>query len=126
VIVSGVRRRVSLVKQELLTLPEHRSSPPIFCGIRVVFCRSLFVLFRLATVLSVLRSTASDYPFGIFKFLSIEHNKNTTHGVRQSILLEVRKNCHTILYIEEESFIDNKEFNILSTAYKDFIYKILA
>jgi len=26
-IVTGVTRRVSLVKQELLTLPEHRSSP---------------------------------------------------------------------------------------------------
>ena len=34
----------------------------------VVFCRSLFVLcfFPLAIVLSVLRCTASDYPFGIF------------------------------------------------------------
>ena len=37
----------------------------IFCG---VFCRSLFVLFLLAFVLSVhLRFTASDYPFCIFK-----------------------------------------------------------
>ena len=34
-----------------------------------MFCRSLFVLFLLATVLSVLlRFTISDYPFGIFKF----------------------------------------------------------
>jgi len=32
----------------------------------VVFCRSLFVL--LAIALSVLCFTASDYPFGIFKF----------------------------------------------------------
>jgi hypothetical protein len=31
-----------------------------------VFCKSLFVLL-LAIVLSVLRFTASDYPFGIFK-----------------------------------------------------------
>jgi hypothetical protein len=31
-----------------------------------MFCRSLFVLF-LAIVLSVLRYTDSDYPFGIFK-----------------------------------------------------------
>jgi hypothetical protein len=38
-----------------------------FC---VVFCRSLFVfffLFLLAILLSVLRFTDSDYPFGIFK-----------------------------------------------------------
>ena len=33
-----------------------------------IFCRSLFVLFLLAIVLSVLlRLTDSDYPFGIFK-----------------------------------------------------------
>ena len=45
-------RRVSIVEQELLTLPEHQSSPPVFCGVLVarslascvVFCRSLFVL----------------------------------------------------------------------------------
>jgi len=37
----------------------------VFC---VVFCRSLFVLFLLAIVLSVLlRFTDSDYPFGISK-----------------------------------------------------------
>ena len=34
----------------------------------VMFCRSLFVLFHLAIVLSVLlRFTPSDYHFGIFK-----------------------------------------------------------
>ena len=38
----------------------------IFCG---MFSRSLFVLFRLVVVLFVLlRYTASDYFFGIFKF----------------------------------------------------------
>ena len=36
----------------------------IFC---VVFCRSLFVLFLLLIVFSVLRFTDSDYSFGIFK-----------------------------------------------------------
>jgi hypothetical protein len=70
--------RVSLMEQELLTLPENLSSPPVFRGVRVtqslalcvMFCRSLFVL--LAIVLSILlRFTDSDYPFGIFKlFLS--------------------------------------------------------
>lgn len=34
---------------------------------RAVFCKSLFVLLLLATVLSVLQLIASDYPFGIFK-----------------------------------------------------------
>ena len=44
-------RRVPLVEKELLTLPEHLSSPPVFSGIRYsifsfmcMFCRSLFVL----------------------------------------------------------------------------------
>ena len=83
-------RRVSLVEQELLTLPEHLSSPPVFSGVRVTrslvlyvcfvdrylsFCTFVicpFVLFLLAIVLSVLlRYMDSDCPFGIFKlFLS--------------------------------------------------------
>jgi hypothetical protein len=45
---------------------------PVFSGVRVarsvvfcvVFCRSLFALFVLAIVLSVLRFTASEYQFG--------------------------------------------------------------
>jgi hypothetical protein len=50
------------VAQELLTIPEHMSSPPIFCEIRVarssVFCvvfyGSLFFLLSLVARLSVL------------------------------------------------------------------------
>ena len=67
---------MSLLEQELLTLPGHLSSSPVFNGVRVlrslVFCivlfRSLFVLFLylLVTVLSVLRFMDSDYPFGIY------------------------------------------------------------
>ena len=68
------------MEQELLTLPEHMSSPPLFSGVR--FTRSLvlyvcfldricpFVLFLFAIVLSVLLwYTDSDYrfKFGIFK-----------------------------------------------------------
>ena len=62
--------------QQLLPLPEHMSSPPVCSGVRVdwsldfcvVFCRSLLVFLffsLLVIVLSVLRFTASDYPFGI-------------------------------------------------------------
>jgi hypothetical protein len=69
-----------LVEQELLTLPEHPSSPPVFSEVLVtrslifcvVFCRSLSVLFRLAIVLSVLQFKDSDYPFGIFKLFFLE------------------------------------------------------
>ena len=47
-----ITRRVSLVEQELLSLPEHLSSPSVFSRVRVtrslvlwvVFCRLLFVL----------------------------------------------------------------------------------
>ena len=66
-----------LVEHELLTRPEHLSSPPVFSGVCVtrslVLCIMfvdvvcLFVLFLLAIVLSVLRFMDSDYPFGISK-----------------------------------------------------------
>jgi hypothetical protein len=50
--VTRLTRQVPLGEQELLTLPEYLSSPPVFSGVRVtrslvfcvVFCRSLFVL----------------------------------------------------------------------------------
>ena len=70
--------RVSLVEQELPTLPEHPRSTPVFSGVRffrsLVLCVMVYphVRFLLAIVLSVLRFTDSDYPFGIFKlFLHI-------------------------------------------------------
>ena len=68
--------RVSLVEQELLTLPEHLSSPPVFSGVHVTRSLVLYVIFLhrclslwylLAIVLSVLVGlAASHYPFGIF------------------------------------------------------------
>ena len=56
-----------------------RVSHVVFSGVRVarylaiyvMFCRSLFVLFRLAIMLSVHRFTTSDHPFGIFKLFII-------------------------------------------------------
>jgi hypothetical protein len=64
-----------IIQQKLLALPDHLSSPPVFsrvCVTRSLFvclilCRSLFVLFHLAIVFSVLRFRDSVYPFGIFK-----------------------------------------------------------
>ena len=55
------------------------SSLPGFSGVRndralvfhVVFCTSLFIFLLLVIVFSVLRFTASDYPFGIFKHFFI-------------------------------------------------------
>ena len=81
------------VEQELLTLPEHLSSPLvfsvawsfIFC---VMFCRLLFVLFLLAIVFFVtVRFTAFDYPFQTF------HNTdNIKKKFLKSILLEILNN----------------------------------
>ena len=84
------------MEQELSTLPEKLSSPPVFSGVRVtpsliifaMFCRSLFVL--LVIVLSVLRFTDSDYPFGIFKLfiqtlLMIIQRVLSSAGFRQPV-----------------------------------------
>ena len=70
--VTILTRRVPIVQQELLTLPEHLSSPLVFSGVHVtrslVWCvcfvdRCLsFVLFLLAIVLSVLLRYA-DYDY---------------------------------------------------------------
>ena len=68
-VVTRLARSVPLVEQELLTLQEHLSSPPVFSGVRVtrslvccvIFCRSLFGLsFHLRILIA---------PFGIFKLL---------------------------------------------------------
>jgi hypothetical protein len=66
--VTRLTRRVPLVEQKLLTLPEHLSSPRFLVGFVLLdllficmFCRSLF--FLLAIVSSVLKFTASDYSF---------------------------------------------------------------
>ena len=44
-IVTRLTRRVPLVEQELLTLPEHLSSPPVFSGVRVTRSLVLYVCF---------------------------------------------------------------------------------
>jgi hypothetical protein len=43
--VTRLIRRVSLVEQERLTLPEHLSSPPVFSGVRVSRSLVLYVCF---------------------------------------------------------------------------------
>jgi len=43
--VTRLTRRVSLVEQELLTLPENLSSPPVFSGVRVTRSLVLCVCF---------------------------------------------------------------------------------
>ena len=70
-----VTRRVSVVEQELLSLPKNMSLTPVFSGVCVgrslvfcvVFCRSLLVF--LAIVVSVILFTASDCPLVISNIL---------------------------------------------------------
>ena len=66
--------QVPLVEQELLTILKYMSLTTVFTEVCVAqslvfcvaFCKSLFVLFLLAILLSVLRYTASDYTFNHF------------------------------------------------------------
>jgi hypothetical protein len=78
------------VEQELLSRPETLNLPRILvgfvllldhCFLCVVFCKSLFVLFLLAIMMSVLRLTASDYSVGIVNpFLhQYQQNEYTSH-----------------------------------------------
>jgi hypothetical protein len=80
--VFKVIRQVPPVEKELLTFPEHMSSPPVFRGVRVaqsliccvVFCGSLsFCLFLLVIVLlSVdLRFVESEYTLSQSLFDSV-------------------------------------------------------
>ena len=70
-----ITRRVPRIEQELITLPEHMSSLPVFNGVGVgvlcsktLHCWWIFLCPCLAIVLSFLhRFTASDDHFGIFK-----------------------------------------------------------
>ena len=75
-LITGCVTGETRLAQELLILPGHMSSSPVFSEVRVarslvfcvVFCRSFLVLFLSTIVLSVLlRFTDSDYPFGMFK-----------------------------------------------------------
>ena len=69
----AITRLVSLVEHELLTCPQHMSSPRFLMGfvllnvcVFVMLCRSLFLLYLLVITLSVLHFTAPHYSFGIF------------------------------------------------------------
>jgi hypothetical protein len=75
--VTRLIRRVPLVEQELLTLPEHLSSPLVFSWVCVTRSLALCLCFvdRCLSFCTfsfghcvLLRYTDCDYPFGIFNF----------------------------------------------------------
>ena len=55
---------MSLLEQELFTLPEHLSSPPVFNGVRVIRSSVLMCFCRCVVCSSILES---NYTFDIFK-----------------------------------------------------------
>jgi hypothetical protein len=98
----GITWRVSLVAQELFTYPEHLSLPPVFSWVHVTpslvlcvcfvdLCLSFCTFFLLAIVLSVLRYTDSDYPYGIFKlFFWLKEEMNYYKDTRKYLHLTDR------------------------------------
>ena len=101
--------RVPLVEQELLTLPEHLSSTPVFSGVHVtrsiVLCvcfvdRCLSFLFFFAIVLFVLLwNMDCDYLYGIFKlFLENIVMPRTTNLQPFKKKPAVKLYCETFLY----------------------------
>jgi hypothetical protein len=98
--VTKLTRWVPLVEQELLTLPEHQSSPAVFSGVRVTRYLVLCVCFvdRCLSFCTfsfghcvVCSSSDSDYPFGIFKLFFIECFPLITPGwkKKQQIILQM-------------------------------------
>jgi len=79
------------------------------------FSRSLFVLFLLAIVLSVLRFTASDYPFGIFKLLKLTNKIYYKHLslVKISRQLSLVKICRKLPLVKicRQLPLDGSKFN---------------
>ena len=112
-------RKVLLMEQELLTLPEHLSSSPVFIGVRVnlslvlcvMFCRLLFDLsslcmwllccltfFDLRILLTTLvSSNSSYYACTLFMRILQLHSRNKSNET-----FEYTKKCNYKLYIEKK------------------------
>ena len=79
--VTRLTQQVPLVEQEIPTLPEHPSTPLVFSGVRVtrslvlcvMFCRSLFVLFLLAIVLSAFLRFTDSFSYNPLKLALFYH-----------------------------------------------------
>jgi hypothetical protein len=71
--VTRLTRRVPLVQQQLLILPEHLSSPSVFSGVCVTRSLVLYVCFidRCLSFCTFSSITVFDYPFPIFKLFSV-------------------------------------------------------
>jgi hypothetical protein len=81
--------------QELLTLPQHMSSPPVFIGVRVTRSLALYVCFvdhylsfcNFSFGHCVVCSSSiyvSDYPFGIFKLVLNKKVRKTNNDPQKT------------------------------------------
>jgi len=111
------------------TFQEHLSSPSGFSAVRVarslVFCvlscGSLFVLYHLDIVLSVLRITASDFFFGIFKLFFIEKRVDIFNVYAINLIMLSKPKVHkyspkqpvTLLGCKLDSFSPSKSLHII-------------
>ena len=104
--VTGITWLVPLVKQTLLTLPEHLSCSPVFSGIRVarslIFCVVFvdpclsFCHFVLVIALSVrILITTSGYPFGSFNTF-LPYLSQLLIFTNLFIHAVVADNCHSL------------------------------
>ena len=112
-----------LVEQELLTLPEHLSSTPVFSGVRYLifsfmcmFCRSLFVLLSFCTFFlwplrccSLLWYTDSDYPFGISSNSSSPPDNILNIKTYYSMICHLCRHCFILYCCELNSNCTKKE-----------------
>ena len=85
--VTRLIRRLTLMEQELLSLPKHMSSPPVFSGVRVtrslVLCvcfldRCLsFCIFSFGHCVFCCSSIYGffGYPFKLFLWVAVQHNQ---------------------------------------------------
>ena len=142
--ITGFVIRLTRVEQELLTIPEHLSSFPVLVGfvlldlsfymyvLSIVVCP--FVLFLLAIVLSVLRYTVSDCPFGIsklflttnlyesFMYISkITHNKPFWHTV--NIIWSFKEKILTIRHIAGNIMTSIKTENTINKIPRQYRYQ---
>ena len=112
--VTRLTRRVPLVEQELPTLPEHPSSPPVFSGVRVTRSLVLYECFvdrclSFCTFSFGHCVVYSDCPFGIFKlFLYLLERTLNYSSIPSSLSDYVFVGCYNTFPVHNNTlFINN-------------------
>lgn len=111
VIVTRVARRVPRVEQELISLPEHLSTPPVFseyvflnlCVFCVLFCRCLFVYFLLSVILPCTTLVSSKFSLSIRISLQMKGIIALIEHLLSNFVL-CRDLCFTGVYLDQNVF----------------------